>query len=167
MPFSIGDKVVHPSYGPGRIAGVEQWVVMDETRFYYVIEVPGQALTVYVPVRKAEGAGMRQAMPPSGLHQVLNTLRSEPCRLPDDYKERQEQMGARVRTGLVMQLAMVVRDLTWHRERAHLTKKDSDLLKQGQDLLAAEMALALGDKVSDSSKLIGSTMTAAVAAAVN
>ena len=46
-----------------------------------------------------------------------------------------------------MQLARVVRDLTWHRERAHLTKTDSDYLKQGRDLLAAEMALVSGDTV--------------------
>ena len=74
----------------------------------------------------------------------------------------QEQIDAEVRRGQVMQLARVGRDLTWHRERAHLTKRDSDLLKQGQDLLAAEMALVSGDDVSDSSELIGSTMIAAV-----
>jgi RNA polymerase-interacting CarD/CdnL/TRCF family regulator len=62
-----------------------------------------------------------------------------------------------------MQLARVVRDLTWHRQRAHLTKTDSDYLKQGRDLLAAEMALVSGDTVSDASKLIEATMTAAMA----
>jgi RNA polymerase-interacting CarD/CdnL/TRCF family regulator len=66
-----------------------------------------------------------------------------------------------------MQLAQVVRDLTWHGERAHLTKRDSDLLRQGQDLLAAEMALVSGQAVSDSNKLILSVMTAAVANAAS
>jgi hypothetical protein len=60
-----------------------------------------------------------------------------------------------------------VRDLTWHRERAHLTKTDSDYLKQGRDLLAAEMALVSGDAVSDTRKLIEATMTAAVAGLLN
>jgi hypothetical protein len=40
---------------------------------------------------------------------------------------------------------------------------DSDYLRQGLDLLAAEMALVSGDAVSDASKLIEATMTAAMA----
>jgi RNA polymerase-interacting CarD/CdnL/TRCF family regulator len=64
-------------------------------------------------------------------------------------------------------LARVVRDLTWHRERAHLTKVDSDYLKQGRNLLAAEMALVSGDTVSSASKLIEAAVTAAMATQVN
>jgi len=163
MQFTVGDKVVHPSYGPGRIASVERRELMDGAKRYYVIDIPGQGLTVYIPARKVDEVGVRPAMPPSRLPQVLSMLRSEPRQLPENYKERQEQIYAKLKTGRVMQLARVVRDLTWHRERAHLTKKDSACLKQGQELLAAEMALVSGDSVSDASKLIESTVTAAVA----
>jgi len=164
MQFSIGDNVVHPHYGPGRIASVAQWEVMEGAKSYYVIEISGQGLTVYVPALKADEVGVRPAMSQSRLQQVMRTLRSKPRRLPDDYKERQEQVNAEIKTGHVIQLAKVVRDLTWHRERAHLTKIDSDLLKAGWDLLAAEMALVSGVDISDSSKLIGSTVDIAQAA---
>jgi CarD family transcriptional regulator len=167
MRFSVGDKVVHPHYGPGWITSVERWESIDGAKSYYVIEVPGRGLTVRIPVRNAREMGVRPAMSPSSLPRVLSTLRSKPRQLPDDYKERQEQIDAEVRTGQVMRLARVVRDLTWHGERAHLTKKDSDLLKQGQDLLAAEMALVSGDDISDSTELIGSTMIAAVTDALS
>jgi len=56
-----------------------------------------------------------------------------------------------------------VRDLTWHGQRARLTKSDTDYLRQGQDLLAAEMALVSGEELSESTQLIGSTMAAALA----
>jgi len=87
--------------------------------------------------------------------------------LPEDYRERQEQVSAQLKTGRVIQLARIVRDLSWHGEQAHLTKTDSDYLKQGRDLLAAEMSLVSGDTISDASKLIDATMTAAVASRVN
>lgn len=163
MAFSVGDKVVHPRYGPGRVISVERWDLIDGERYYYVIEIPDQALTVRLPVVRADEVGVRSAMSPSRLSQVLRTLRSKPHELPDDYKERQEQIDEKVKGGNAMQLAQVVRDLTWHGERAHLTKRDSDLLRQGQDLLAAEMALVSGEDVSESVKLILTTMTAAVA----
>jgi CarD family transcriptional regulator len=167
MRYSVGDKVVHPHHGPGWIAGIEHRELLDGTKRYYVIEVPGQRLTVHMPVRKADRVGVRPAMSQSRFPRVLSMLRSRPHLLPMDYKERQEQIGAQLKTGRVMPLARVVRDLTWHRERAHLTITDSDCLKQGCDLLAAEMALASGDAVSDASKLIQSTMTAAMASTPN
>jgi CarD family transcriptional regulator len=165
MEFSVGDNVVHPHHGPGRIAGVERKVLLDVEKRYYVIEMPVRALTVHVPVRKAGEAGMRPAMPRSRLLQILRTLSGSPSHLPRDYRERQEEIWDKLKTRRVMQLARVVRDLTWHRERAHLTRKDSDYLKQRQQLLAAEMALVSGSDVSESIDLIDSTLAAALAGA--
>jgi len=167
MQYSVGDKVVHPRFGPGLIAGVERQELVDGPRSYYIIEIVAKRLIVHVPVLKADEAGVRPAMSLSALPQVLTTLRRRPRRLSDDYKQRQEQIGAEIKTGLVLDLARVVRDLTWRGTRAHLTKHDSDSLKQGRALLAAEMALASGGKVSDSNKLIEATMTAAVASLSN
>ncbi len=167
MQFSVGDKVVHPRHGPGWIENIERRDLLDGPKRYYAIEIPGQGLTVHLPVSRANEVGVRLAMPESGFPRVLRMLRSKPRPLPEDFKERQDEMWAKLETGRVMQLARVVRDLTWHRERAHLTKKDIDYLKLGRDLLAAEMALVSGDAVTDSRKLIEATMTAAVAGLVN
>jgi len=167
MQFSVGDKVVHPYHGPGWIAGIEYRELLAGTKRYYVIEIPGQGLTLYMPVGKADEVGMRPAMSQSRFPRVLSMLRGRPRPLPEDYRERQEQIGAQLKTGRVMQLARVVRDLSWHRERAHLTKVDFDHLRQGRDLLAAEMALVSGDAVADASKLIEATMTAAMAGSFN
>jgi CarD family transcriptional regulator len=166
MQFSVGDKVVHPYHGPGRIASVERRELLAGAKRYYVIEILGQGLTVYIPVNQADEVGVRLAMSQSRFPRVLSMLRSRPRPLPEGYQERQEQICAELKTGQVLQLARVVRDLTWHRERAHLTKRDTDYLKQGRELLAAEMALVSGDDVSDASKLIESTMIAAVASVV-
>jgi CarD family transcriptional regulator len=163
MPYSVGDKVVHPHHGPGWIAGIERREILDGIKRYYVIEIPGRSLTLTMPVGKADEMGMRLAMSRSRFPRVLSMLRGRPHALPEDYRQRQEQITAQLRSGQVMQWARVVRDLTWHRQRAHLTKTDSDHLKQGRDLLAAEMALVSGDTVSDTSKLIEDTVTAAVA----
>ena len=163
MRYAVGDKVVHPHHGPGSITGIEHRDLLDGTKGYYVIEVPGRRLTVHMPVRKADRVGVRPAMSQSRFPRVLSMLRGKPHLLSEDYRERQEQVCAELGTGRVMQLARVVRDLTWHRKIAHLTKPDSDNLRQGLELLAAEMALVSGDDVSDASKLIEATMTAAMA----
>jgi CarD family transcriptional regulator len=162
MQFSVGDKVVHPHYGPGRIARVERKELLDGPKRYYVIDIPVQGLTVRVPVRKASEAGVRPAMGRSRLPQVFRTLRSTPRRLPQDFRVRQEEIGAELKSGRVLQLARVVRDLTWHRERDHLTRKDTEHLKQGQKQLAAEMALVSDDDLSETSERIESAVMTAV-----
>ncbi|MGD9404572.1 MAG: CarD family transcriptional regulator [Anaerolineae bacterium] len=163
MQYSVGDKVVHPYHGPGLIASIEQRELLDGTKSYYVIEIPGQALTLYMPVVKAEEVGVRLAMSEARFPRVLSTLSAKPCLLSADYRERQERICAQLKTRRVMELARVVRDLTWHRHRAHLTKRDTDYLKQGRDLLVAEMSLVSGSSVSDTTGLIESTMAAALA----
>jgi CarD family transcriptional regulator len=163
MGYSVGDKVVHPQHGPGRIAAIQRTELFDGTKRYYVIDVPTRGLTVHMPVGKADEIGVRLAMSQARLPWVLSVLRGKPHHLPDDYRERQRQVADKLRTGRVIQLARVVRDLTWHREWAHLTKTDSANLRQGRDMLAAEMALVSGDAFSDAGKLIDTTIAAAVA----
>jgi RNA polymerase-interacting CarD/CdnL/TRCF family regulator len=57
----------------------------------------------------------------------------------------------------------VVRDLTWHERRAHLTRADSDLLAWGREFLSAEMALVTGTEVTDARQMIDSALSAVAA----
>jgi CarD family transcriptional regulator len=166
MQFSVGDKVVHPHHGPGRITGIERREFLDGEKLYYEIEIPIQDLSVYLPREAMKEIGVRPAMSRARLPRVLAALRSQPRRLPQDFKERQGKVWDKLRTGRVMQVAEVVRDLTWHEKRDHLTKKDTEHLTQGKSRLAAEMALVSGAEVPDMEKTIEETLTAAMSSTV-
>ena len=159
MQFSVGDKVVHPSYGPGHVVGVERKALSDEAKRYYVIDIPARELTVYVPWRTAGDAGVRPAMSGDKRSRMIDTLRTEPEVLPDDYRERQEQVWEKLRTGRVLLIAEVVRDLTWHRMRAHLTKKDTEYLEKAKARLAGEMALVSGVEPGDAEQTIDAVLS--------
>ena len=158
MLFAIGDKVVHPRFGAGLVTALADRELPDGPTHYYVIEVPAQRLTVQVPVLTAAGAGMRRAMSNLGAARVLAVLGGKPRPLPLNFRERQEQMGSKLRTGRVTQLIRVVRDLTWHSKHARLTNVDGVYLKQGIDQLAAEIALVSGQTISDTNKQIGAAL---------
>ncbi len=163
MQFSIGDKVVHPHRGPGRIVDVERKEFIEEEKRYYVVEFPAYEMTVHVPVRNSAEMGMRPAMSQAEVTRVLDALRTKPHQLPDDYKERQESVSQKITAGRPIVTAEAVRDLTWHKQRGHLTKKDSELLQRGQDFLAAEMALVSEGEVSEANERIESILTVAMA----
>jgi hypothetical protein len=59
-----------------------------------------------------------------------------------------------------------VRDLIWHQERDHLTKKDADYLAQAKSRLAAEMALVSDAEASDMETIIQETLSAAISKTV-
>jgi CarD family transcriptional regulator len=162
MEFSIGDRVVHPHHGPGQITGVERREFVEEAKRYYVIDIPGQELTLFVPLRTVEQVGIRPIMRRAKLLRVLDTLRGRPRRLPDDHKERQELVWEKLKTGRAMQMAEVVRDLTWQRERDHLTKRDAEYLQRGRDFLAAEMAFASETEVSEANDRIDDALESAI-----
>jgi CarD family transcriptional regulator len=167
MQYVVGDKVVHPHHGPGRIASIERREFMEEPKQYYVIEIPTQGLTLHVPKRKADTIGVRPAMAQEQLRRVLEILRSKPEPLPEDYKERQEEIWEKLRTGHPLQIAEAVRDLIWHERDSHLTKKDTDYLDRGRKLLAAEMALVSDIEVEEASRQIDATLSAALDTAAN
>ena len=164
MGFSVGDKVVHPRFGAGSITALQNKKHAEGTTRYYVIDVPAQRLTVRVPVLTAAAAGLRYAMSRLGPSRVLSILRGRAHPLPDNYQHRQEQTAARLRTGRVTQLVRVVRDLTHHSRRARLTNVDSNYLRQGVELLAAEMALVTGQTIPETTKIIESALAAKPAA---
>jgi CarD family transcriptional regulator len=166
MEFVVGDRVVHPHHGPGLITGAERREFFDGKKLYYELSIPAQGLSVFLTGRAMRKLGVRAAMSRATLPRVLSKLRSEPRLLPKDYKQRQEEVWERLRTGRVMQMAEVVRDLTWHEKLEHLTKKDSEFLAQGTQRLAAEMALVSGGDVADMEATIKDTLDAAISARV-
>jgi CarD family transcriptional regulator len=165
MQFSVGDKVVHPHHGPGQITGAERRELLDGKKLYFEIEIPVQELSVFLPRAAMVDTGVRLALPRAKLPSVLSRLRSRPSRLPQDFKKRQEGIWERLRTGRVMVVAEVIRDLVWHERREHLTKKDTEYLMQAKSRLAAEIALVSGVEMVDAEKTIEDTLAAAIASA--
>ena len=141
---------------------MERRELLDGKKLYYEIEIPMQELSVCVPKKAMDEMGLRPAMSRARFPRVLDRLQDEPRSLPEDYKARQEEVWERLRTGRTMELAEVVRDLTWHEDRDHLTKKDTEYLTQAKNRLAAEIALVSGTEVSDMERTIDDTLTTVI-----
>ena len=86
MQFSVGDKVVHPRYGPGAITRIERKELTDGVKCYYVIVMSNQGLTLQIPVGRADEVGLRLAMAQSRLPRVLVILQGRPHPLPQDQR---------------------------------------------------------------------------------
>jgi CarD family transcriptional regulator len=139
--YSVGDKVVHPGYGPGIIRDVERRQVIGEAKRYYVIEMQSGGGTLMTPVAKADEVGLRPAVSPAKLKKLLHSLTESPQLLSEDFKERQTEIEERLRVGDVFTSAEALRDLAWHGQLHNLTKRDTQLMQRAEELVAGEVAL--------------------------
>ena len=162
MDYEIGDRIVYPRRGAGTVTDVTVMELVDGYSQYYVIELPGDKLTVHVPSEMVDELGVRPVVPKGRIEKVLDILSGQPTVLPDDYKERQAGVREQLATGQALPIAEAIRDLCGHERRKHLTKVDRDLLTEGREFLAGELALVMDQEVLDVHQLIDDALQAAV-----
>jgi len=139
--YAVGDKVVHPGYGPGVIRDIEQRQVIGEAKRYYVIDMQAGGGTLMTPVAGANDVGLRPAISHASVEQLFRSMAKAPRTLSCDFRERQTEVEERLRAGDIFAAAKVLRDLAWHNQDRGLTKRDMQLMQRAEELVAGEVAL--------------------------
>lgn len=160
--YSVGDKVVHPGYGPGVITGIERRQMVTEPKRYYVINMLAGGGTLMTPVAKADTVGLRPAIGEKAVKRLLRSLTEEPGTLANDFRERQFQVEELLKEGDVFTTAQVLRDLAWHDQVHGLTKRDLQLMQRAEELLAGEVALVEGIEIKEAVDRVHDIVTEAM-----
>ncbi len=140
--FQVGDKVVHPTHGAGIVSGIEERQLVDEFSRYYVISLAATDMTLMIPVRTAEKIGLRPVARPAQVAAIYETLGSRPSELINDFKQRQAILAERLKSGDILDVAQVVRDLHWRDVQSPLSPTESRQLESAKQQLASELSLA-------------------------
>jgi CarD family transcriptional regulator len=145
MGFQIGDWVIYPAFGVGRIAGlVAKSLYGAESRLYY--EVAGEGGTVWVLVDQVAASGLRHLTHQSDLPHFRRVLCGQPAALNSDFRQRRLDLRDQLRRGTLQALCEVVRDLSGRAWGKPLSENDSNTLRASSDALCREWAAA--DNVS-------------------
>jgi CarD family transcriptional regulator len=152
--FDIGDKVVHPTHGAGLVTGIKKQDLLEQYHRYYVIDLAFDDRTLMIPVSNAEEIGLRSISRQATLSQVWHILGAEAETLSDDYKKRQKRVQEKLKTGDVIKVAEVIRDLSFLKREDHLTSFDTKLFERAQQFLACEVALVEEVQVNEAARMI-------------
>lgn len=161
--FAVGDKVVHPGYGPGVIKGIERRQVIGDAKDYYIIEIQANDATLMTPVAKADKIGLRQAIGDASIKQLFKILSETPEDLSDDFRERQQYVDERLKEGDIFITAAVIRDMAWYGHFSDLTKRDTQLLQRAEELVAGELALSRGIQIDEALEQMQAILADAIA----
>ncbi|MHB9032055.1 MAG: CarD family transcriptional regulator [Anaerolineae bacterium] len=149
--YVVGAKVVHPCYGAGTITQIQVKDQEDQHRSYYVINTISRPMRLMVAVDNAESVGLRNVGQESFLRETLNVGSTPP---PDnaispDLRVRQTEMREWLKSGAFDKVVEVVRRLFFMNTRRPLGSVDRQMLDQGKELLAGELALSCDTKLHD------------------
>ena len=141
--FQVGDAVVHPGYGAGKVVNIEQLSCLGSNKQYYSIKLlDGSDTLVWVPVKEAKAKGVRRPIAESRLDQIWHRLRTQAEELPSDHNKRYEIIRGKLENGNVLHVAEALRDLSWKDYHVRsLTSEGKRLYDKGMKLLATELAV--------------------------
>jgi len=109
MTFKVGDKVVHPQYGVGHVAKLEDREFEPGVmRRYYEIAIPGS--TLWVPL-DLPSLGLRKLTVKSEIERCRQILSSRPASLAEDARLRQSDLSARLKEGTIAAFLRVTQDV--------------------------------------------------------
>ncbi len=174
--FKIGELVVYPAHGVGRITNVEEQEIAGTKLELYIVDFEKEKLRLKVPTNRAEQKGMRHLADRSLIEQAMKVIRGRARIKRTMWSRRAQEYDAKINSGDVIAVAEVIRDLyrsdrqpeqsyserqlfeqalaRFARELAAVRKVDEDqCIRELEDFLArnAKRGAAAGEKVEEDS----------------
>ena len=143
MPaYKVGDKVVYPHHGAGKIVKKEKKEVLGQQREYLTIQILYNEMTVEVPSDSADRAGLRKVIAEETVAEVLAVLYDDGSQMPKNWNRRFKHNRDKIKTGDIFELAEVVRNLSIRELDKGLSTGEKQMYGRAKKILASELMYA-------------------------
>lgn len=140
MPFTSGDLVVYPTHGVGKILGIETQEIAGQTLSVIVVSFEKDRMTLRVPLRKAEGSGLRRLSSRKEMDGALAILRGRSRAKRTMWSRRAQEYQAKIASGDPASIAEVVRDLYRNGSQPEQSYSERQIYQAALDRLVREFA---------------------------
>jgi CarD family transcriptional regulator len=140
--FEIGDKVVYPHHGAGTVVTKEKRIVLGEEREYLTIKILHNDMTVNVPCENAEKVGLRWVIDEQMVEVVVGALTGFSTEMPKNWNRRFKHNRDKMKTGDILELAEVVRNLALRDHDKGLSTGEKQMYVKAKKILASELMYA-------------------------
>jgi CarD family transcriptional regulator, regulator of rRNA transcription len=140
--YKVGDKVVYPHHGAGSIVKKEKREVLGEKREYLTIKILHNDMTVNVPSENAEAVGLRKVIGEDMVKVVVKALTGGGTQMPKNWNRRFKHNRDKMKTGDILELAEVVRNLSLRDSEKGLSTGEKQMFVKAKKILASELMYA-------------------------
>jgi len=149
IEFELGDNVVYPHHGAGKVCAKEIKEVFGERREYLTIKILHNDMTVMVPTENATLAGLRRVIDEETVQKVLDVLRDDVSDMPKNWNRRFKHNRDKIKTGDIYELSEVVRNLALREHEKGLSSGEKQMYTRAKKILASELMYALDKTESE------------------
>lgn len=138
--FGVGDYVVYPTHGVGRITGIETEVIGEYELKVFVIAFEKDKMILRVPVGRAATAGLRGISGSEDINRALSTLKGRAKTARGMWSRRAQEYEAKINSGNIVQIAEVVRDLHKNVDQSERSYSERMIYETAMNRLTGEVA---------------------------
>ena len=138
---------VYPTQGVGVIEDIESREFAGQEQKFYVLRIVDSDMRIMVPIGNVRNVVMRRLIDEKHITNVFDALAE-----PNDagkiasWSRRQREYNDKLKTGDLLEVAEVLRDLYQISSAKELSYGEKKVLEQARKLLVTEVALAEGEK---------------------
>ncbi len=142
--FVKGNWIVHLYYGVGQVKRLEKKCLDGKKTIYYRVE--GKDGTFWLPVNKSDTKRVRPIASQKQLNSAIQAIKEEPRKFTEDYKQRQIFMNESKSKGSLLEIACLVRDLSYWEVEKHLNLSEKETLEHLKNRMSMEWSIVLDIK---------------------
>jgi CarD family transcriptional regulator len=161
VSFTVGEAVVYPAHGVGRIMAVEEQEVAGFRLQVFVVSFEHNKMTLRIPVKKAADGGLRKIAEPAVVEEALEVLSGRARAKRGMWSRRAQELEAKIKSGELIAVAEVVRDLYRAPEQAESSYSERTLYEAAVEILGREVAAVHGSTSTEAQRLIEQSLAKA------
>ncbi len=140
VEFKVGDYVVYPTHGVGRITGEETQEIGEIEIKLFVIGFDKEKMTLRVPMHRAKTAGLRHVSDNDQIKKAITTLKGKAKISRGMWSRRAQEYEAKINSGNIISIAEVVRDLHKNVDQSERSYSERMIYESALGRLAGEVA---------------------------
>lgn len=141
--FKVGDHAVYPGHGVGRIEKIEVKEIMGSKHEFYSVVILDTGMKVMIPASNIKSVGLRPLMSRDEATQVVEILKDKNVKMDTQtWNRRYREYMEKIKTGSVVEIAQVLRDLYMLKVDKELSFGEKKMLETAKSLLLKELNLA-------------------------
>jgi CarD family transcriptional regulator len=138
--FKIGDFLVYPTHGVGKVNNIETTVYAGIELTAYVLYFEKEKMTLRVPVKRVAEVGLRKLSSEVEFDKAVVVLRGKPKTGRGMWSRRATEYGAKINSGNIESIAQVVRDLHKNVDDPDRSYSERMIYESAFDRLVGEFA---------------------------